>query len=78
MGGTTVSLLCHGVGTGEARGRLVMRAGQQGAGERVKGTAVGRLVMRRSERSGGAVGRDERRKGKLTSGPRLSAAPGGR
>jgi hypothetical protein len=68
-GGAAVSLPCCGAGTGEVRARPVTQAGQRGAGEWGKGAVVRRLVARRGERSGGVVGRGERRKGKLTSRP---------
>jgi hypothetical protein len=52
-GGVAVSFPCRGAGTGEARGRLVMRAGQHYAGERGKGAAAWRFIAGRSERSRG-------------------------
>jgi hypothetical protein len=71
-GGAAVSLSCRGTGTGEAQGRPVTRAGAEA---QAKGKARLLRGCCGAKRGGAeeAAGRGERRKGKLTRGPRLSA-----
>jgi hypothetical protein len=82
-GGATVSLPCHGARDkwGAAQAGYASEQGPQRKGKEKRRRSGWALFTGRSER--GEVGRaagvsGKRRKGKLTSRPHLSAAPGGR